>query len=85
MCIVAPNPVFRSIEKSHIDPPHAQSAETVAYKFVARPGQLLNGLHLEITNERPTGTAGPAYAQVRQPGDRSCSTFRRGFLGKADR
>ena len=59
MCIVAPNPVFRSIEKSHIDPPHAQSAETVAYKFVARPGQLLNGLHLEITNERLTGRLAP--------------------------
>ena len=51
ICLVAPNPLFRSIEKSHFDQARAGAAETVAYKFVARQGKRLNGLCLEVVNE----------------------------------
>ena len=59
MCVVAPNPVFRSLDKSHLDPPHADSAETVAYKIVPRQGQVVNGLNLEIANEHRRGRLAP--------------------------
>ena len=59
MCVVAPNPVFRSLDKSHLDPPHANSAETVAYKIVPRQGQVVNGLNLEIANEHRRGRLAP--------------------------
>ena len=59
LCLVAPNPVFRSIEQSHLEQPRARSAETVAYKLVARQGQCLNGLRLEIVNERLRGRMAP--------------------------
>ena len=59
MCVVAPNPIFRSIEKTHLDPPHSDSAETVAYKLVPRHGQLLKGLNLSIANERLCGRMAP--------------------------
>ena len=59
MCVVAPNPIFRSIEKTHLDPPHPDSAETVAYKLVPRQGQRLTGLRLAIDNERICGRMAP--------------------------
>ena len=59
ICLVAPNPVFRSIEKFHLEKAKACAAETVAYKLVARQGQRLNGLHLEIVNERLLGRMVP--------------------------
>lgn len=61
ICLVAPNPLFRSIEKSHFEQEQAKedAAETVAYKLVARQGQHLNGLRLEIVNERPRGRMTP--------------------------
>ena len=59
MCIVAPNPVFRSIERSHLGDSDTDAAETVAYKIVTRQGQFLNGLSLEITNERIHGRLSP--------------------------
>ena len=55
ICLVAPNPLFRSIKKSHFEQAREGAAETVAYKLVARQGQHLNGLRLEIVNERPRG------------------------------
>ena len=66
MCIVAPNPVFRSIEKTHLDVPQAGAAETVAYKPVPRHGQSLNGLYLEITNERLNGRLPPVTHRFRK-------------------
>ena len=51
ICLVAPNPLFRSIEKSHFEQARVGAAETVAYKFVARQGKRLNGLCLEVVNE----------------------------------
>ena len=59
MCVLAPNPIFRSLEKYHLDPPHTDSAETVAYKIVARQGQVVNGLNLEIANEHRWGRLAP--------------------------
>ena len=59
MCLVAPNPVFRSIERSHLEHPREQSAETVAYKIIARQGQRVSGLRLEISNERLPGRMSP--------------------------
>ena len=55
ICLVAPNPLFRSIDKSHCEQATEGSAETVAYKLVARQGQCLDGLRLEIVNERLRG------------------------------
>ena len=55
ICLVAPNPVFRSIEQTHIEQATSESAETVAYKLVARQGQRLDGLRLEVVNERLGG------------------------------
>lgn len=59
ICLVAPNPLFRSIEKSHFEQAREGAAETVAYKLVTRQGQRLNGLRLEIVNERPRGRMTP--------------------------
>ena len=55
ICLVAPNPVFRSVEKSHFEQAREGAAETVAYKLVARQGQCLDGLRLEIVDERLHG------------------------------
>ena len=66
MCVVAPNPVFRSIEKTHLNVPQAGAAETVAYKPVPRHGQCLNGLYLEITNERLNGRLPPVTHRFRK-------------------
>ena len=57
--LVAPNPLFRSVEKSHFEQAREGAAETVAYKLVARPGQCLDGLRLEIVNERLRGRMTP--------------------------
>ena len=55
ICLVAPNPLFRSVEKTHFEQARKGAAETVAYKLVARQGQCLDGLRLEIVNERLRG------------------------------
>ena len=59
ICLVAPNPLFRFIEKSHFEQARASAAETVAYKLVARQGQSPNGLRLEVVNERLRGRMTP--------------------------
>ena len=59
MCVLAPNPVFRSLEKSHIDPADINAAETVAYKIIARHGQVVTDLSLEIVNEHHWGRTLP--------------------------
>ena len=59
ICLVAPNPLFRSVEKSHFEQAEEGEAETVAYKLVARQGQRLDGLRLEIVNERLRGRMKP--------------------------
>ena len=69
MCVLAPNPVFRSLEKSHIEPPNISSAETVAYKIITRHEQVVTGLSLEIVNEHRWGRALTGYPQIRQRGD----------------
>ena len=55
ICLVAPNPVFRSIEPTQVEQATSEPAETMAYKLVARQGQRLDGLRLEIVNERLGG------------------------------
>ena len=55
ICLVAPNPVFRSIERTQVEQATSKPAETMAYKLVARQGQRLDGLRLEIVNERLVG------------------------------
>ena len=42
--LVAPNPLYRTIETSHLEQPLPGFAESVAYKVVVRDGQRLNGL-----------------------------------------
>ena len=59
LCLVAPNPVFRSIEKSVLEQARAGAAETVAYKLIARQGQRLNGVRVEMVNERLRGRMKP--------------------------
>ena len=44
LCLLAPNPVFRSIERTHVEDAKTSPAETVAYKLIARQGQRLDGL-----------------------------------------
>ena len=51
ICLVAPNPLFRSTQKTHLEKAKEGTDETVAYKLVARQGQRLDGLRLEIVNE----------------------------------
>ena len=55
ICLVVPNPVFRSIERTHVEDSAAEASDIVAYKLVARQGQRVEGLRLEIANERPGG------------------------------
>ena len=57
--VVAPNPLFRSIERSHLESARPGFAESVAYKIVTRPTQSLDGLRLEIVNQRPRGRLAP--------------------------
>ena len=59
LSFVAPNPLFRSIEKSHLEPPNSGFQESVAYKIVTRSGQCLDELRLEVINERPRGRMKP--------------------------
>ena len=59
LCLVAPNPVFRSIERTLVEEATASPAETVAYKLIARQGQRLDGLRLEIVDERLRGRMDP--------------------------
>ena len=59
ICLIAPNPLFRSVQKTHLEKPNAGSAETVAYKLVARQGQCLSGLRMEIVNECLRGRMTP--------------------------
>ena len=59
ICIVAPNPVFRSVDRSHPDASDTDTAETVAYKIVTHQGQCSKCLRLEITNERIRGRLSP--------------------------
>lgn len=63
ICLVAPNPLFRSIEKSHIDSASEDPGESIAYKLIARAGQSVNGTRLEVTNEGPHGRLKPAVAE----------------------
>ena len=72
ICLVAPNPLFRSIEKFHCEQATKGVAETVAYKLVARQGQRLNGLRLEIVNERLLGRMVPLAHDF---GDESIAKF----------
>ena len=59
ICMVAPNPLFRSVEKSRLEPSTANSVETVVYKIVKRHGQSLKGLRLEVHSERLRGRMAP--------------------------
>ena len=51
LCLVAPNPLFRTIDRAHREQPHPG----VAYKIVVRAGQRPNGLRLMIVDERLRG------------------------------
>ena len=62
ICLIAPNPSFRSIKKSHLEEPRNGSVEKVAYKLVARANQSLNGIRLEIVNENMLGRLTPVTA-----------------------
>ena len=57
--LVAPNPLFRRIDKSHLEQPVPSAGESIAYKVVTRAGQRLNGLRLEVVNERLRGRMPP--------------------------
>ena len=64
LCLVAPNPLFRTIDRSHREQPRPGVAESVAYKIVARAGQRLNGLRLEVVTERLRGRMAPIVHEV---------------------
>ena len=59
LCLIAPNPVFRSVETTRVEEATAVPAETVAYKLIARQGQRLDGLRLEVVDERLRGRMEP--------------------------
>ena len=59
LCLIAPNPVFRSVERTHVEDATAGPAETVAYKLITRQGQRLDGLRLEVVDERLRGRMKP--------------------------
>ena len=59
LCLVAPNPVFRSVERTQVEETTASPVESVAYKAIARHGQRLDGVRLEIVNERVRGRMTP--------------------------
>ncbi|MDE0447797.1 MAG: VPA1262 family N-terminal domain-containing protein [Spirochaetaceae bacterium] len=59
ICIAAPNPVFRSVDRSLRNATDTHAVETVAYRVVTRQGQCPKGLRLEITNERVRGRLSP--------------------------
>ena len=59
LCVIAPNPVFRSIERTHVEDAKTSPAETVAYKLIARQGQRLDRLRLEVVDERMRGRMAP--------------------------
>jgi len=59
ICLVAPNPVFRAVEKSHLENARSNAAKSIAYKIVARHGHSVDGLRLEVVNERPRGRMVP--------------------------
>ena len=65
LCLLAPNPVFRSIEQTRVNAASEGPGETVAYKLVARQGQRLDGLRLEIVNERLRGRMAPLVHEFR--------------------
>ena len=73
ICLVAPNPLFRSIERTHVEQATPESAETMAYKLVARQGQRLDGLRLEVVNERLGG--GRMTPLVHEFGDDAIAIF----------
>ena len=59
ICLIAPNPSFRSIKKTRLDEPRNGSIETVAYKLIARADQSLDGIRLEIINQNMFGRLSP--------------------------
>ena len=59
LCLLAPNPLFRSVERTRVEDAAEDRGETFAYKLVARQGQRLDGLRLEIANERLRGRMEP--------------------------
>ena len=59
VCLLAPNPFFRSVEQALQDTGLRSSGETVAYKLVARHRQDLAGIRLEVVNERLRGRMVP--------------------------
>ena len=59
ICLVAPNPRFRTIDKTHVEQQEPGVGESVAFKVVARVGQRLDGLRLEVVNERLRGRITP--------------------------
>ena len=59
LCMLAPDPVFRSIETTRVEVVKAGAGETVAYKLVARQGQCVDGIRLEVVNERVRGRMEP--------------------------
>lgn len=63
ICFVAPNPLFRSMEKSHLDTPNDGSAESIAYKLVARANQRVDGTRLEVVNEGLRGRLTPVAVE----------------------
>ena len=75
VCLLAPNPFFRSVEHALQDAGPESPGETVAYKLVARHGQDLAGIRLEVVNERLRGRMlpvahdfdGDAIAEIHHP------------------
>ena len=59
LCLIAPNPVFRSMERTHVEDATTSPTETMAYKLIARQGQRLDGLRLEVVDERLRGRMEP--------------------------
>ena len=63
LSMLAPDPVVRSLETTRVEGATAGAGETVAYKLVARKGQCVDGIRLEVVNERVRGRMEPLVHQ----------------------
>jgi len=66
--LVAPNPVFRELDRTR--EVSADGAETTRVRFVARTGKTLDGLCLHLTEYGPTGVSAAHSIQVAAPDTR---------------
>ena len=84
LCMLAPDPVVRSIETTRVEGATAGAGETVAYKLVARQGQCVRWNPAGGRQRARPRTDGAACPPIRQRCDRGARVPRRGRQGRTD-